>query len=125
MNYLMVKMVHVTGLGLTFMGLAGVLAAKMAGEGTFKKRRAFHLAHGLGLLLLIGTGIIMVAQMKQWGGMNPLPGWIKAKLGIWLLAGGAMGLAVRFGTSRYASLLLIFFAVLVALAAWLAITKPF
>lgn len=128
MNYLTLKIIHIVGLSLTFMGLAGVLAVRMMEEVSFRKRLIFQAAYGLGLLLLIGSGIAMTLQLGQWVDQHSVPGWVKAKFGIWLLAGAAMGLAVRFGGlfgGRFAGLLLVFFTLLVAVAAWLAINKPF
>lgn len=125
MNYLALKIIHLTGLSLAFMGLAGVLAMKMAEVAPLKQRWVFHLAHGLGLLLLIVSGVIMIHQLEKFSDAPAWPGWVKAKLGIWLLAGAAMGLAVRLGGGRFASLILVVFAALVAAAAWLAICKPF
>jgi len=119
MDYQTLRIIHLTGLALTFMGLAGVLALKWAGAATFKQRWIFHASHGAGLLLLLATGIALSLKM----GLHSPPLWLKAKFGIWLLAGGAMTLAVRF--SRFAGLVLIFLGLLVLAAAWLAIDKPF
>jgi uncharacterized membrane protein SirB2 len=93
MNYMLLKIVHLSGLGLTFMGLADVLAVQMNGGESFKKRWIFHAAHGVGLLLLILTGIAMAAQLQHFADSHEPPGWVKAKLGIWHLAGGSMVLA--------------------------------
>lgn len=120
MDYPTLKIIHLTGLALTFMGLAGILAAKATGTLPFPKRILFHLSHGIGLLLIIVTGFAMAFQLHV---VNPPPGWLKAKLIIWLLAGGAMVLATRF--SRFAGAILVFFTLLVLAAAWLAIDKPF
>jgi hypothetical protein len=125
MNYLVFKITHLTGLVLVFMGLAGVLAMGATGDVPFKKRWIFHLAHGLGLLLIIISGIAMVAQLGKLGDMHPLPGWVKAKFGIWLLAGFSMALVTRIYRHRFAGLKLVFFTALVIAAAWLAILKPF
>ena len=119
MNYFTLRIVHVTGLALVFMGLAGVLGMKLGGDATMKKRWIFHAAHGLGLLLLLLSGIALAVQM----GLHPMPGWLKAKAAIWLLAGGAMAAVVRWG--RFAGGLILVFAGLAAAAAWLAIFKPF
>lgn len=119
MDYPTLKIIHLTGLALTFMGLTGILAIKMTGEAPFTKRLIFHLSHGTGLLLLIVSGFGLVGQL----GIHSAPGWLKAKFMIWLLAGGSMVLATRF--SRFAGWVLIFFATLVLTAAWLAIDKPF
>jgi hypothetical protein len=120
MDYPTLRIVHLTGLALTFMGLTGVLASKAASEAVFKKRWIFHISHGVGLLLLLASGIALGLKL---GVTHPAPLWLQAKFGIWLLAGGAMVLATRF--SRFAGQILIFFTVLVLTAAWLAIDKPF
>ena len=120
MDYSTLKIIHLTGLALTFMGLAGILAAKATGVLPFNKRVLFHLCHGVGLLVLIVTGFMLAARL---GVANPPAGWLKAKLVIWLLAGGSMVLATRF--SRFAGAVLVFFTLLVLMAAWLAIDKPF
>ena len=118
MDYQTLRIIHLTGLALTFMGLAGALALKYASATTGKQRWIFQAAHGAGLLLLLATGIALSLKL----GLPAPPLWLKAKLGIWLLAGGAMTLALRF--SRFAGLILIFLGLLVLIAAWLAIIKP-
>jgi hypothetical protein len=119
MDYTTLKIVHLTGLALTFMGLSGILAINMAGGAPFSKRLIFYIAQGVGLLLLIVTGFGLGAAL----GLHAPPGWMKAKFVIWLLAGGAMVLATRF--SRYGGAVLAIFTLLVVAAAWLAIDKPF
>jgi len=119
MDYPTLKIIHLAGLALTFMGLSGILAIKTTGEAPFAKRLIFHVSHGLGLLILIFSGFALGHQL----GIHEAPRWLKAKFGIWLLAGGSMVLATRF--SRFAGPILIFFILLVVTAAWLAIEKPF
>ena len=123
MSYQALKILHVTGLALTFMGLAGVLGLKMNDGGQSKRRLLFFVAHGVGLLLLLTTGFALVAKLQLTNATHFLPGWVQAKLVIWLLAGGAVMLASRL--SRYAGFVLLFFTALVVVAAWLAIAKPF
>jgi hypothetical protein len=123
MSYHVLIIAHVTGLALTFMGLAGVLGMKMSSQTRPKQRWVFSAAHGVGLLLLLVSGFMLVAKSGLMGGGHFLPGWVLAKLGIWMLAGGATVLASRL--SRYAAFVLLIFAVLVAAATWLAIAKPF
>jgi len=119
MTYPTLKIIHITGLALLFMGLTGVLASKYAGESTIRKRWLFHASHGIGMLLVLASGIGLGLQL---GVTHPAPFWIIAKFGIWLLAGSAMILAIRF--SRFAAIILFYFAALVYAAAWLAINKP-
>lgn len=123
MSYLALKILHVAGLALTFMGLAGVLGIKMSGGGQSKRRWLFFVAHGIGLLLLLTSGFALVSRLQLTAATHSLPGWVQAKLVIWLLAGGAISLASRM--SRYAEIVLLVFTALVVAAAWLAIAKPF
>ena len=120
MSYLTLKIVHLVGLALLFMGLAGVLACGATPTTSPATRRIFMISHGVGLLILLFSGFTLALQLGI--GRN-LPGWIWMKMAIWLMAGGTVILARRF--SQYAALLMVYFAVLVALAAWLALYKPF
>lgn len=119
MDYNTLRIVHITGIVLTFMGLSGILALKMAGGAPLPKRLIFHTSYGLGLLIIIVTGFMLAAKL----GIKSPPAWLDGKLVIWLLAGSSVVLANRL--CRFAPWLVIFFAVLVATAAWLAIDKPF
>ena len=123
MSYQTLKILHVAGLALTFMGLAGVLGMKLSGAGRPKRYWVFFLTHGVGLLLLLASGFALIAKLQLLGGTHALPGWVQAKLAIWLLAGGAVSVASRL--SRYAEIILAFFTALVVAAAWLAVAKPF
>jgi hypothetical protein len=122
MSYEFYKTMHIIGLILLFSGLSSALALKMAGvpfQGPVKKM-AF-AAHGTGLLILIVAGFGMLAKMGLMGA--GLPGWVLAKLGVWVLLAGSIALAKRRGQIGWP--LLILFVGLGATAAWLAITKPF
>lgn len=119
MSYSTLKIIHITGLVLAFMGLTGVLALKSAGEADFKKRWFFHASHGIGLMIVLVTGIALGLKL---GLTHPAPLWVIDKFGIWLLTGAAMFLALRF--SRFAPIVLLYLAALVFAAAWLAIYKP-
>ena len=119
MTYPTLKIIHVTGLALVFMGLTGILALKYAGESTIRKRWLFHMSHGVGMILVLASGIGLGLKL---GLTHPAPFWVIAKFGVWLLAGSAMILAIRF--SRFAGIILIYFTVLVFAASWLAINKP-
>jgi hypothetical protein len=120
MDYGTLKIIHLTGLAMTFMGLAGILAAKAAGQLPFSKRLIFHFFFGIGLLLIIVTGFAMANQS---GVLQTAPLWLKGKLVIWLLVGGSMALATRL--CRYAAAVMVIWTLLVLTAAWLAIDKPF
>ncbi len=119
MDYATLRILHVTGIVLTFIGLTGILALKMAGGVPLGQRRIFHFAHGIGLLTIIVTGFALAVHL----GLKGSPPWLTGKFIIWLIVGGSVVLANRW--SRFAPWIVIFFTLLVATAAWLAIDKPF
>ena len=89
------RIIHITGIVMTFIGLTGILALKMAGGAPLSKRMIFHFSHGIGLLVIIGTGFAMAGKL----GVTGEP-WVAGKFVIWALAAGSMMLANRF--SRFA-----------------------
>ncbi|MBX2988893.1 MAG: hypothetical protein KF802_13475 [Bdellovibrionaceae bacterium] len=121
MSYEFYKILHITGVIMTFIGLAGVLAVKMtAPELPARPRRLFFLTHGLGLLIALVAGFGLAARLQMF---QNLPGWVWAKIGIWIILGGAVAVAKRRG--QLGGPLLTVFIAFGACAAWLAITKPF
>jgi len=96
MDYLSIKLFHIIGIMLIFLGLGGMVFAAYAGFGPAKKqlRRAAALCHGIGLLFILVSGIAMLSSLGLLHG-DP-PGWVKAKFFIWLLLGGSISLAARF-----------------------------
>jgi len=79
-----------------------------------------YISHGLGLLLILVSGFGMAARL---GLVSGLPGWVHAKLGIWVLLGLAVSLAKRKGAIGWPV-----FVLLVGLgttAAFIAVNKPF
>jgi uncharacterized membrane protein SirB2 len=118
MDYVTLKVVHVTAIALTFIGLTGILALKLAGGAPAGKRMIFHVAYGVGMVTLIVTGFALAGKL----GLHGAPPWLMGKFVIWLLAGGSMVLANRF--YRFAGPIVIFFVLLVGTAAWLALVKP-
>jgi hypothetical protein len=123
MDYLVIKLFHLIGVMLIFMGLSGMVFASHAGFGAFRKelRRAAAIIHGIGLLLIIGTGFAMLSSLGLLHG-DP-PGWVKAKLVIWLILGVSISLAARWSKGIW--ILLAAWILLGATAAWLGLFKPF
>ena len=117
MDYATLKIIHITGIVMTFIGLTGILALKMAGGAPASKRMIFHLSYGIGLLMAIGTGFALAGKL----GVTAEP-WVAGKGVIWVLAAASIVLANRF--SRFAPWIVVFFIALVATAAYLAIYKP-
>lgn len=121
MSYEIYKILHVTGLLMLFVGLAGLVGMKMNGtELSPRGRRLFFLFHGVGLLVMFVAGFGLLARM---GFMTQIPNWAFAKMAIWLILGGGVALAKRRG--QVGGPLLILFVGLGMTAAWLAIAKPF
>ena len=112
------KVLHVIGLLLLFLGMGGQLFSADSERGRSPKITT--ILHGVGLLAMLVGGFGMMARLGiQW----PWPGWLIAKLGVWLLI-GAFPVAVRRQLVPYGAAWLMA-AVLGAVAAWLAIIKPF
>lgn len=123
MDYLTIKLFHVVGIMLVFMGLGGMVFAAYAGFSDAKKqlRRAGALCHGIGLLLVIATGFAMLSSLNMLHG-DP-PNWVKVKLVIWLILGGSISLAARWSKGIW--ILLPAWIVLGAVAGYLGLYKPF
>lgn len=123
MDYLTIKLFHLVGVMLIFLGLGGMVFAAYAGFGPAKKqiRRAAALCHGVGLLFILVSGLAMLSSLGLLHG-DP-PGWIKAKFCIWLLLGGSISLAAR--VSRAIWILIPAWVLLGGAAAYLALYKPF
>ena len=123
MDYSFIKIFHLGGIRMMFMGLGGMVFASYAGFGSDKKllRRAAALIHGIGLFVILVSGVTMLNDLGLLRG-DP-PGWVKVKFGIFLLMGGSLSLAARM--SRLIWFLIAAWLVLGATAAYLALYKPF
>ncbi len=123
MPYAAYKVLHVFSLILTFSVLGG-LALHAANGGTRDsnaQRKLTGALHGAGLLLILISGFGALARLGVTDG--GFPGWIWAKLALWLVIGGA---AVTFKRSPGLSKMMLWLLpVLGGVGAWLAIYKPF
>ncbi len=118
MPYETYKLLHVVGLLLLFLGVGGLLLG--AGSGGDRAPRSSAILHAAGLLVMLVAGFGMMARLGvQW----PWPGWLIAKLGVWLTIGALPVLVRREILPR--GLAWPVAGALGALAAWLAINKPF
>jgi hypothetical protein len=116
------NIVHVVGIILLMSALGGI-AIHAANGGTRASNRVLGLVaglHGIGAFLIILGGFGMLARLGITGG---LPGWIHAKLAIWLLLGAAMFLPYRRPATALPLMMLL--PVAGGVATWLAIYKPF
>ena len=114
------KVIHVVGLILLFMSLAGLLTASVSGVKSSRRLRAsLSSAHGLGLVLLLISGFGMLAKL---GYLASLPTWAIIKFGLWVALGGSLALAKR--RPRWAVALITFWVGAGGLAAYLCVYKP-
>jgi hypothetical protein len=123
MPYPVYKLIHFAGIFLVLLALAAMSAHALRGgtRSNDPHRRALAIAHGVGgfLILLGGFGMLARLGIVQAG----LPGWIWAKLTIWVVVGALMALAYR--SRGLARLTLIAAPALAVLAAAVALYKPF
>lgn len=121
MSYEFYKVLHLVGVFLTLTGLIGVATLKWVVPDMPKgPKRAFFLMHGVGLLIAFVAGFGLAARL---GMFAKLPGWVWAKIALWLVMGGVIALAKRKGDMG--TPLILAFVALAGFAGWLAIFKPF
>lgn len=121
MSYQFYKILHMLGLMLTFFGFGGLLVAAYARAELKKSARIMgFITHGIGLLLILVSGFGMAARLGMIAG---LPGWVQAKIGVWVLLGIGISLVKRKGYIGWPIAILLWG--LGTSAAILAITKPF
>lgn len=119
-SYQIYKIMHLAGISLILLGLAAVLGAYAnSSKINSRFRMVAFISHGLGLLLALTGGFGMAARL---GLVHGLPGWIYAKLMIWVLLGLAISLAKRKAQWTFA--LILTFTILVGTATGIAIYKP-
>ena len=118
MPFALYKLLHVIGLMLLFLGLGGMLLGARSTPDRAPKGTS--ILHGVGLFVMLVGGFGMMARLGiHW----PWPGWLIAKLGVWLIIGALPVLVRREVLPRGPAWLIA--AALGALAGWLAISKPF
>jgi hypothetical protein len=121
MPYEFYKALHILGIMLIFFGFGGILMATYGKLDLPKSARMMGMiTHGVGLLLILVSGFGMAARL---GLVQGLPGWVHAKLGIWLLLGAAIALIKRKGVIGWPIAILLFG--LGMTSAFIAINKPF
>jgi hypothetical protein len=117
------KVIHLLGVLMVFLSLGGLCLHAMNGgtKESNTRHRLVAITYGVGLLLIpaAGFGWLGSSETMQ-GGM---PGWVWAKIGIWLVIGGLLVLPYR--KPHLGRTLWFVGPLLGALAALIAITKPF
>ena len=120
-DYQIYKIIHLGGLALLLLGLGGLLFAFATNKDIPAKLRSLGFAiHGIGLFLMLLGGFGMAARLQL---MSQFPGWLYAKVAVWLIMGGMVALVKR--KSQHAPALVFGITFLVGTAAYLAIYKPF
>jgi hypothetical protein len=117
------KVVHLLGIVTLFTAMGGsVLHALNGGTRQTNAARGLVAAlHGIALLLILVGGFGMMARMGMMG--SGWPGWVDAKVTIWLLLPILGVIGAR--KPEYSRLTLVLMPMIGGLAAWIAIYKPF
>jgi hypothetical protein len=122
-SYSVYRVVHLLGIFLLLVVLGGLAwgHARNGARGAIPTRLAMAL-HGLGLFIILLGGFGLMARIGIMHGMD-WPGWVWAKLGIWILLGAAVAIPKR--KPEWGTALLMLVPMVGGIAAWLAIFKPF
>ena len=117
------KIIHLLGMFMLFTVLGGIALHSLNG-GTKQSnvgRRLIAAMHGISLFIILLGGFGMLARLGLVQGM--LPGWVLAKLAIWVLL-PFLGL-MAYRKPAVAKLLLVVMPLLGGVAGWIALYKPF
>jgi hypothetical protein len=117
-SYEFYKVLHMLGLMVLFFSLGGYTLRSSEG-GTKPTRILLASTHGIGLLLVLVAGFGLLARLKLGG----VPGWAWIKVVLWLAFGAAPVLIKR--TPERLRPVWVALPLLGAIAAYLAINKPF
>lgn len=121
-SYSVYKIVHLVGVLMVFLALGGVAThAINGGAKGHSWRKPIAITHGIGLVLSLVGGFGLLARLGIVHG--GLPGWVMAKLGIWLLFAVLIGVVSR--KPGWAKPIWPLIIILGATAAYLAGSKPF
>jgi len=124
MSFTIYKLMHLLGLFALMVALAGMAAHAASGH-TKEENKSYKILlflHGLGALLALTGGFGLLARLElESAGL--LPGWIWAKLVLWIVLGGLVAMPYR--KPPFARFLLFLLPLLGFLGAVLANYKPF
>ena len=122
MSYSFYKILHILGVLAVFMSLGAIaLHAMNGGDKKFANRKWTMIFHGMGIVFILVSGFGLLARIGVTQG--GLPGWIYAKLFIWLILSGIIAAIPRMQNS--AKILWIIVLSLGTLGGYLANYKPF
>jgi hypothetical protein len=124
MSYATYKLIHLLGIFALLVALGGMAAHAAAGHGKDENTsyRTLLAFHGVGALLALVGGFGLLARINLHSEAL-FPGWVWAKLVLWLLLGGLVALPYR--NRAWARPLLVALPLLAFLGAILAVYKPF
>jgi len=120
-SYAVYKVIHYTGIFLLITALGAALSRAAAGGAPDPWKKRLMGVHGTALFLILLGGFGMLARLDA-ATASGIPGWIWAKLAIWLVLGGIVA-ARRSAHGAARALWLV--PVLAVLAGVVALTKPF
>jgi hypothetical protein len=122
MSYNFYKILHIAAVLGVFASLGAVAFHALNGGNRLGStgRRLVAALHGGGLLLVLVAGFGLLARLDL---ATAWPGWVWAKLGVWLVAGALV--SVPYRKPALARPVLVALPLLGLAAAWLAIAKPF
>jgi hypothetical protein len=94
-SFALYRLIHFIGIVVVFLALGGTLMHVLNGgtRETSRWRKPAAIGHGIALFVILLGGFGMMARMGVAHGM--FPGWIWAKLAIWILLGAAIALPYR------------------------------
>ena len=118
------EIVHVIGIAMLFLAIGGVSVHVANGgtKATSATRRLVSTIHGLGAFLILVGGFGMLARIGMQHGAG-FPGWLWAKIIIWVILSAVALLPYRWPALARPSLLLLPF--LAGVAVYMALYKPF
>jgi hypothetical protein len=124
MSYVTYKLIHLLGVFLLLVALAGMATHAAAGHSKAENKayRSLLILHGSGALVALLGGFGLLARTGFGHGLL-FPGWIWAKIVLWLLLGGIIALPYR--NRPLARILLPVLPFLGLLGGYLATYKPF
>ena len=115
------NVVHIVGLVLLMTGLGGVASLAGTDKRSVWIRRSVAGSYGLGVFLILLGGFGMLARLGIVAGTS-WPGWVWAKVIVWVVLGAAAALPYRFPRTAVPLMLLV--PLLGGTAAYMAIYKP-
>ncbi len=118
MSYEFYRALHVIAILMVFLSLGGAIMRATLNDTSAAAKKMVMMVHGTGLLLAILAGFGALAKAGI-----PFGGWVAVKFVIWLILGGAVAMVGRLGNK--ANMMWYVIIILGAVAAYMAIFKPF